>query len=117
MLERTFLAEMRLFSVAGTINADAVPARELGVFLVHAGMVEIDSVFAGIGYYLLLRARLEELNLGDVRNLNAKEQCKSINLDKAIAIGAAVQAAILRGGGSPQVQDLLLWTAHSLAWV
>merc|ERR1711953_433880 len=37
-----------------------------------------------------------------------KEPCKSINPDEAVAFGAAVQAAILTGEGSSQVQDLLL---------
>merc|ERR1712205_234677 len=39
---------------------------------------------------------------------NCKEPCKSINPDEAVAFGAAVQAAILTGEGSSQVQDLLL---------
>merc|ERR1711903_427188 len=39
---------------------------------------------------------------------NGKEPCKSINPDEAVASGAAVQAAILTGEGSSQVQDLLL---------
>ena len=39
---------------------------------------------------------------------NGKEPCKSINPDEAVAYGAAVQAAILCGEGSSQVQDLLL---------
>jgi L1 cell adhesion molecule like protein len=39
---------------------------------------------------------------------NGKEPCKSINPDEAVAYGAAVQAAILAGGGTSQVQDLLL---------
>jgi len=39
---------------------------------------------------------------------NGKESCKSINPDEAVAYGAAVQAAILTGEGSSQVQDLLL---------
>merc|ERR1719230_1491027 len=39
---------------------------------------------------------------------NGKEPCKSINPDEAVAFGAAVQAAILTGVGSSQVQDLLL---------
>jgi len=39
---------------------------------------------------------------------NGKELCKSINPDEAVAFGAAVQAAILTGEGSAQVQDLLL---------
>jgi len=39
---------------------------------------------------------------------NGKEPCKSINPDEAVAFGAAVQAAILCGEGSSQVQDLLL---------
>jgi len=39
---------------------------------------------------------------------HGKEPCKSINPDEAVAFGAAVQAAILTGEGSAQVQDLLL---------
>merc|ERR1712167_121101 len=39
---------------------------------------------------------------------NGKEPCKSINPDEAVAYGAAVQAAILSGESSSQVQDLLL---------
>jgi L1 cell adhesion molecule like protein len=41
---------------------------------------------------------------------NGKEPNRSINPDEAVAYGAAVQAAILTGEGSSQVQDLLLWT-------
>ncbi|PRQ21967.1 putative Heat shock protein 70 family [Rosa chinensis] len=46
---------------------------------------------------------------------NGKELCKSINPDEAIAYGAALQAAVLRGG-IEKVQDLLLLdvTPHSL---
>ncbi|KAL3838236.1 hypothetical protein ACJIZ3_022827 [Penstemon smallii] len=39
---------------------------------------------------------------------NGKELCKSINPDEAVAYGAAVQAAILSGGGNDKVQDLVL---------
>ena len=39
---------------------------------------------------------------------NGKELNKSINLDEAVAYGAAVQAAILNGDQSENVQDLLL---------
>jgi heat shock protein 1/8 len=39
---------------------------------------------------------------------NGKQPNNSINPDEAVAFGAAVQAAILTGEGSPQVQDLLL---------
>merc|ERR1712125_184043 len=39
---------------------------------------------------------------------NGKEPCRSINPDEAVAYGAAVQAAILTGEGSSQVQGLLL---------
>ena len=40
--------------------------------------------------------------------LNDKKPNKSINPDEAVAFGAAVQAAVLTGKGSSQVQDLLL---------
>lgn len=44
---------------------------------------------------------------------NGKELCKSINLDEAVAYGAAVQAAILSGEGSEKVQDLgNCWWCH-----
>ena len=36
-----------------------------------------------------------------------EEPSPSINPDEAVAFGAAVQAAILTGEGSSQVQDLL----------
>merc|ERR1711935_733082 len=39
---------------------------------------------------------------------NGKEPNRTINPDEAVAFGAAVQAAILTGEGSSQVQDLLL---------
>merc|ERR1712065_89952 len=39
---------------------------------------------------------------------NGKEPNRSINPNEAVAFGAAVQAAILTGEGSSQVQDLLL---------
>merc|ERR1712107_855438 len=39
---------------------------------------------------------------------NGKEPNRSINPDEAVAFGAAVQAPILTGEGSSQVQDLLL---------
>merc|ERR1711972_1007890 len=39
---------------------------------------------------------------------NGKQLCKDINPDEAVAYGAAVQAAIVSGTGSTQVQNMLL---------
>merc|ERR1712100_390373 len=39
---------------------------------------------------------------------NGKEPNRSINPDEAVAYGAAIQAAILKGEGGEGVQDLLL---------
>merc|ERR1719321_434348 len=39
---------------------------------------------------------------------NGKELCKDINPDEAVAYGAAVQAAIVSGNGSEEVQNMLL---------
>lgn len=39
---------------------------------------------------------------------NGKELCKSLNVDEAVAYGAAVQAAILTGQGNSQTNALLL---------
>jgi len=39
---------------------------------------------------------------------NRKELCKAINPDEAVAYGAAVQAAILKGDKSDEVKDLLV---------
>ncbi|KAF7811315.1 heat shock cognate 70 kDa protein 2-like [Senna tora] len=39
---------------------------------------------------------------------DGKDLCKGINPDEAVAYGAAVQAAILSGGGSDKIQDIVL---------
>jgi len=39
---------------------------------------------------------------------NGKTLCKSINPDEAVAYGAAVQAAIVSGGGTEEVKNMLL---------
>jgi len=39
---------------------------------------------------------------------NGKELCRDINPDEAVAYGAAVQAAIVSGSGTDQVQNMLL---------
>ncbi|XP_063605159.1 heat shock 70 kDa protein cognate 4-like [Penaeus indicus] len=91
--------------------------------------LEIDSLFEGIDFYTsITRARFEELcsdlfrgTLEPVEKAlrDAKldktsiheivlELNKSINPDEAVAYGAAVQAAILRGDQSETVKDMLL---------
>ncbi|KAJ0021992.1 hypothetical protein NQD34_009482 [Periophthalmus magnuspinnatus] len=86
--------------------------------------IEIDSLFEGTDFYTsITRARFEEINsdlfLGGSTRIpkiqkllqdffNGKELNKSINPDEAVAYGAAVQAAILTGDQSDNVQNLLL---------
>merc|ERR1712154_464999 len=66
--------------------------------------IEIDSLFEGIDFYTSI-PKIQKL-LQDF--FNGKELNKSINPDEAVAYGAAVQAAILHGDKSEEVQDLLL---------
>lgn len=42
------------------------------------------------------------------KHFNGKEPCKSVNVDEAVAYGAAIQAHILSGGKDEAVKDLLL---------
>uniref|UniRef100_A0A673I576 Heat shock cognate 71 kDa protein n=1 Tax=Sinocyclocheilus rhinocerous TaxID=307959 RepID=A0A673I576_9TELE len=98
--------------------------------------IAIDSLFEGIDFYTsITRARFEELNaelfrgtLEPIHNIvlvggstripkiqkllqdffNGRDLNKSINPDEAVAYGAAVQASILMGDTSENVQDLLL---------
>ncbi|KAH6762671.1 heat shock protein 70 [Perilla frutescens var. hirtella] len=46
---------------------------------------------------------------------DGKELCKIINPDEAVAYGAAVQAAILSGGGNEKVQNLVLMDVTPLS--
>uniref|UniRef100_A0A8D2B7K7 Heat shock cognate 71 kDa protein n=1 Tax=Sciurus vulgaris TaxID=55149 RepID=A0A8D2B7K7_SCIVU len=96
--------------------------------------IEIDSLYEGIDFYIsITQARLKTLRdakldkpqihdivlvggstrIPKIQKLlqdffNGKELNKSINPDEAVAYGAAVQAAILSGDKSENVQDLLL---------
>lgn len=46
---------------------------------------------------------------------NGKELCKSVSLDEAVAIGAAMQAAILSGDSDESLKDILLLDATPLS--
>ncbi|CDP00080.1 unnamed protein product [Coffea canephora] len=74
--------------------------------------IEIDSLFQGIDFYSTIsRAKFEELNkdfFTKCMELVQKYLCKSINPDEAVAYGAAVQAAVLSGGGLEKFQDFVL---------
>ncbi|KOX80230.1 Heat shock 70 kDa protein cognate 4 [Melipona quadrifasciata] len=77
--------------------------------------IEIDSLFEGIDFYTsITRARFEELCADLFRSTlePVEKALRDAKMDKAhvhtVAYGAAVQAAILHGDKSEEVQDLLL---------
>ncbi|CAL8311447.1 unnamed protein product [Arctogadus glacialis] len=99
--------------------------------------IEIDSLHEGTGFYTsVTRARFEEWcsdlftrtlepvekALRDAKMdkgqdfFNGRELNKSINPDEAVAYGAAVQAAILSGDTSANLQDLMLLTWCPVPW-
>uniref|UniRef100_A0A8C6H932 Heat shock cognate 71 kDa protein n=1 Tax=Mus spicilegus TaxID=10103 RepID=A0A8C6H932_MUSSI len=83
--------------------------------------IEIDSLYEGIDFYTsVTRSQIHDIvlvggstRISKIQKLlqdffNGKELNKSINPNEAVANGAAVQAAILSGDKSENVQDLLL---------
>uniref|UniRef100_A0A8C9LLE1 Heat shock protein 70 n=1 Tax=Piliocolobus tephrosceles TaxID=591936 RepID=A0A8C9LLE1_9PRIM len=98
----------------------------------------IDSLYEGIDFYtsithkVLRDAKLEKSQIHDIVLVggytlipkiqkllqdffNGKELNKSINPDEAVAYGIAVQAAIVSGDKSENVQDLLLFDVTPLS--
>ncbi|KAJ1694506.1 hypothetical protein LUZ63_011204 [Rhynchospora breviuscula] len=89
--------------------------------------VHIDCLYEGTDFFsTITRARFEELNndlfkkcietvkrIPKVQQLlkdyfSGKDLCKSIHPDEAVAYGAAVQAAKLRGQGTEEINSLVL---------
>merc|ERR1711881_793555 len=77
--------------VEKALNDSKIPKGEIHDVVLVGGSTRIPKV----------KKLLEEL-------FNGKELCNSVNPDEAVAYGAAIQAAILKGDKSEAVQDLLL---------
>merc|ERR1711993_183132 len=77
--------------VEKALNDSKIPKGEIHDVVLVGGSTRIPKV----------KKLLQEL-------FNGKELCNSVNPDEAVAYGAAIQAAILKGDKSEAVQDLLL---------